>query len=111
AAAPGLDFIYPEEGFGLYCDNAVVLKESGRAELAHRFIDYLLRADVAADIVKATRTASPNGAALALLPEELRTSPTLYPAAAVLRRGEWFAPLPAEAQRVRDRMWTEIKSS
>ena len=61
-AAPTLDFVYPAEGFALYADNAAVLRESRRERLAHEFLDYLLRPDVAADIVKATRTATANRA-------------------------------------------------
>jgi spermidine/putrescine transport system substrate-binding protein len=110
-AASVLQFVYPAEGFALYADNAVVLRESRRERLAHEFIDYLLRPAVGVDIVKATRTATANGAVLALLPESIRSSPTLYPTEEILRRGEWFEPLPTAAQRLRDRLWTEIKSA
>ena len=110
-ASPALQFVYPAEGFALYADNAVALRESRRQRLAHEFIDYLLRPAVGADIVKATRTATANAAVLALLPESVRGSPTLYPSEEILRRGEWFEPLPTAAQRLRDRLWTEIKSA
>ena len=53
---------------------------------------------------------APRAAAL-LLPEPVRASPTLYPPPEILRRGEWFEPLPTAAQRLRDRIWTEIKSA
>jgi spermidine/putrescine transport system substrate-binding protein len=106
-----LDFVYPAEGFGLYADNVVILRESRRAELAHHFIDYLLRPRVAADVVIATRTATANAQARTLLPESVRNNPVLYPDAGTLRRGEWFAAMPAPAQRLRDRIWTEIKSA
>jgi spermidine/putrescine transport system substrate-binding protein len=110
-AAPQLAFAYPAEGFPLYGDNAVVLRESGRAELAHEFINYLLRAPVAAAIVETSRTATANGAAQALLPEALRRNTTLFPAAETLARGQWIATMPSATQRLRDRMWTEIKSA
>jgi spermidine/putrescine transport system substrate-binding protein len=106
-AAPSLDFVYPAEGFALYADNAVVLRESRRERLAHEFIDYLLRSEVATAIVIATRTATANRA----VPDSVRASPTLYPPPEVLRRGEWFEPLPTAEQRLRDRLWTEIKSA
>jgi len=70
-----------------------------------------LRPQVAAAIVASTRTATANRAALALAPESVRNSATLYPPPEILRRGEWFEPLPAAAQRLRDRLWTEIKSA
>ena len=110
-AAPQLTFAYPAEGFPLYCDNAVLLRESGRAELAHKFIDYLLRPVVAAAIVRISRTATANGAAQGLLPAELRRNTTLFPTAETLQRGQWIAAMPAAAQRLRDRIWTEIKSA
>jgi spermidine/putrescine transport system substrate-binding protein len=46
-----------------------------------------------------------------MLPEALRADPVLFPAAEILARGEWFAPQSAAGQRLRDRLWTEIKST
>jgi spermidine/putrescine-binding protein len=87
------------------------LRESRRAELAHEFINYLLRAPVAAAIVETSRTATANGAAQALLPEALRRNRTLFPSAETLVRGQWIGTMPSATQRLRDRMWTEIKSA
>lgn len=110
-AAPALRFCYPQEGFSLYADSAVILRESRRQDLAHSFVNYLLRPKVAAEIVAAVKTATVNAGARALLAPELRDSPILYPAESVLARGEWFRTLPPAAQRLRDRIWTEIKSA
>lgn len=110
-ASRDLNFVYPAEGFPLYADNAVILRESSRPELAHRFIDYLLRPAVSASIATATRTATANAGAYKLLPDELRNNQTLYPPAEVLRRGEWWETPPPAVQRLRDRLWTEIKSA
>ena len=110
-AAPDLAFAYPAEGFPFYCDCAVILRESHRARLAHQFLDYLLRPKVSAQIVEATKTATANGAARDLLPEAVRTNPVLYPPAAIFERGEWPRTLPLVTQRLRDRIWTEIKSA
>jgi spermidine/putrescine transport system substrate-binding protein len=110
-AAPHLQFAYPEEGFGLYADNTAILRESRRAELALRFIDFLLRADVSASIVRGCRTATANGAARALLGSEIQALPTLYPAPRTLERGEWTATPTVSVQRLRDRLWTELKSA
>ena len=112
AAAPGkLAFAFPAEGFLRYCDHVVILRESRRVELAHKFIDYLLRPEVAAAIVTATRTATPNAAGRDRLSIELREDPVLYPPREILTRGEWIASHDSAVQRLRDRLWTEIKSS
>lgn len=106
-----LAFCYPAEGFALYPDVAVVLRESTRSEIAHLFLDYLLRPPVAAGVVTGARTASANASARTLLSAELRNLPTLYPPPETLARGEWVLSSPPEIQQLRDRLWTEIKAS
>ncbi len=109
--SPRLKFAYPREGFALYADVCAILRESEHVALAHQFINYLLRPQVAAAIATEIRGATANGAARSLLPTELRENTILYPSLDVLARGEWFRPLPQAAQRLRDRYWTEIKAS
>lgn len=111
SAAKDLAFVYPAEGFPLYADNAVILRESARAALAHEFLNYLLRPEVAAAIAREAETATANGAARLLLPAAVRASETLYPGAAIRARGTWPRALPGAAIRLRDRIWTEIKSA
>ncbi len=112
AAAPGkLAFAFPGDGFPRFADNIAILRESRRAEAAHRWIDYLLRPEIAARTVLATHTASANGEALRHLPAAVRQDPVLYPPAEVLARGEWFEAQSAASQKIRDRLWTEIKNS
>jgi spermidine/putrescine transport system substrate-binding protein len=111
-AAPGkLAFTFPREGFARFADTMAILRESRRQEAAHLFLDYLLRPAVSAGIVMAVQTATANGSAQALLPLGLRNNPVLYPPAETLARGEWFEPQAAASQRLRDRLWTEIKSA
>ena len=109
--ASDLAFAFPSEGFALYADNCSILQESKRQDLAHEFLNYLLRPAVAAAIATEMRSATCNAAARELLPEAERRNPVLYPPSTVLARGEWFRPLPAAVQRLRDRYWTEIKSA
>jgi spermidine/putrescine transport system substrate-binding protein len=106
-----LAFAYPDEGFPLYCDTAVLLEESKHKEIAYEFLNYLLRPEVAAAIATEMRTATANEAARRLLPAKDRETVTLYPTEEILRNGEWFREMPAAAQRLRDRLWTEIKSA
>jgi spermidine/putrescine transport system substrate-binding protein len=110
-AAPHVAFAYPAEGFPFYVDNAVILRESARQELAHRFLDYLLRPKVSAEIAASTKTATANGAGAALLPESIRQNPAIYPPPAIIARGVWPGTLPSATQKLRDRIWTEIKSA
>ena len=89
----------------------MILRESQHPQLAHLFLNYLLRPKVAAAAGDYTRVATANGAARDFLPEATRNSSTLYPPPSILERGEWPQTLSPDAQRLRDRIWTEIKAS
>jgi len=110
-ASPRLAFCFPSEGFPIYTDVAVILRESTRSGLAHEFLDYLLRPHVAAGVVMGARTACANEAARAFLSPDLRNKATLFPPPEVLARGEWVLSSAPGIQRLRDRLWTEIKSA
>jgi len=109
--SPVLGFVYPTEGYAVYPDCSVILRESKRPELAHKFINFLLRPDIAAANALAARTTTTNAGARKIFPPEFRDNPTLYPAEEIIARGEWAKTVDPNSQRLRDRMWTEIKSA
>jgi spermidine/putrescine transport system substrate-binding protein len=106
-----IGFVYPREGYAVYEDCMVILRESRRRELASEFVKYMQRPSVAAANAFAARTTTANPAAVPLLPQNFRNNPTLYPEPDVQARGELAQTLSPENQRLRDRLWTEIKSS
>lgn len=110
-SAPSIGFAYPAEGYAVYPDCMVILRESKRGELAHQFINFLLRPEIAAANALAARTTTTNAGARRILPAGFRDNPTLYPAPDVLARGEWAKTVDPPTQRLRDRLWTEIKSA
>lgn len=110
-ASAEVGFVYPAEGYAVYPDCMVILRESKRPEIAHQFINFLLRPDIAAANAIAARTTTTNRGALAILPAAFRNNPTLYPAPDVVARGEWAKTVDPASQRLRDRLWTEIKSA
>jgi spermidine/putrescine transport system substrate-binding protein len=110
-SSPEVGFVYPAEGYAVYPDASVILRESQRPELAHQFINFLLRPEIAAANALAARTTTTNSGARKILPSEFRDNPTLYPGPDVIARGEWAQTLDPATQRLRDRLWTEIKSA
>jgi spermidine/putrescine transport system substrate-binding protein len=110
-AASGLAFAFPREGFPLYVDCACILRESRHVELAYEFLNYLLEPRVAAQIAAEITGATVNAEARKLLPARLQESRVLFPDEETRTLGELFRALPAHAQRLRDRYWTEIKSA
>jgi len=104
AENPDLQYCYPTEGLAAFSDVMVILKGSRNRDAAYRWVDRLLRPEVAASIVRETLFSTPNEKAAALLEPRLRETPEMG-------KAEWFAEIPAEGQELRDRIWTEIKAA
>lgn len=105
--------VLPREGTTISMDTLVVLKRSPNPELAHRFINYILDAEVGAAISNYTYYATPNAAAQPLLDDFLKEVPALNPPAVWLTDGtlDFIGELPSgRPQRLYDRIWTELKS-
>ncbi len=75
------NYVIPEEGANVWTDNLAVPVDAPNAELAMVFIDYVLDAQVGADISNYTAYASPNLAAIdaGLIDEEFLADPAIYP--------------------------------
>lgn len=108
---PDIGFVVPREGTLLNSDCLCIPKGAPRPDNAHRFINYLLDARVSAAISRTIRYPTPNGAALALMPDAYRHNPVIFPPADVMARGEYgdFEGI-ARAQAV-DEAVTEIMAA
>lgn len=104
-----LRYALPKEGATLWTDALVVLKRGPAQDLAYRFIDFLLEPENAAALSRYTRYATPVARALPLLPEEMRTDPTIFPPEAVRGKLEYLKDLGPEIALF-DRVWTEVKA-
>jgi spermidine/putrescine transport system substrate-binding protein len=74
-----LDFAVPEEGSNLWFDNMVIPKTSKNIDGAHKFIDFMLRPEVAAQNADYVGYSTPNTGAMDLLDEEVITDERFYP--------------------------------
>ena len=108
AAGQPVQFVIPEEGSTLFIDSLVIPRSAPRADLAHRFIDYLLQPQVAALISNATRYPSANSSAQPLLDRELREQLEQSLAGA---KSRLFAltPLPDKLKAARDETWSRFR--
>lgn len=88
AQNPYLQFIYPKEGFVITLDSIAIPVGAKHVENAHRFIDFVLRAEIAKQITLESGFSTPNLAAKELLPLQIRTDPILYPDAEILKKGQ-----------------------
>jgi len=107
---PDIAYVIPREGSTTAIDSLAIPASALHPVLAHAFLDYVMEAEVAAEICRAMRYTTPNRAALALLPPALRNHPAIFPPEEVLARTELLRDLGAGTV-LYDRLWTEVKSA
>jgi putrescine transport system substrate-binding protein len=111
-AKNGVKVLYgiPKEGAGSFFDTVAIPKDAENSEGALKFINYLLKPDVIAEISNFVSFPNANAAATALVNAEIRNDPGIYPTPEVMKTLYAFPDLPAKVQRLMTRSWTTIKS-
>jgi putrescine transport system substrate-binding protein len=103
-------FRVPKEGAMMSVDMLGIPADAPHPENALRFIDYLLRPAVIADITNAVWYPNPNVPATEFVKPEIRNDPAVYPPEDIRRRLYVDVPAPAAHERARTRAWTRLKS-
>lgn len=106
-----IGYALPKEGGLLWQDNLCIPKGAPHPENAHAFINFMLDADVAADVAETIGYATPNAAAKAKARAEYRNDPAIWPPQAALDKCEVQLYLGPEATRLYDETWTRIKAA
>ncbi|MEY2866662.1 MAG: hypothetical protein RIQ43_688 [Pseudomonadota bacterium] len=111
-AANGVEiaFFIPREGAVRWVDVMAIPGDAKNKANAMKFIDYLLRPQIAADISNYVSYATPNTPAKALLDPELAADESVYPNAEVSAKLVDPVSFPPDVQRERVRLWTTIKT-
>ncbi|MBL8381410.1 MAG: spermidine/putrescine ABC transporter substrate-binding protein [Burkholderiales bacterium] len=104
-----IDFFTPKEGAVLGVDSMVLHKGGRRADLAHRFIDFMLEGENAATLSNQIGAGNPNRAALPHIRPDIAANPHIFPGGAALARLEMVRDFDPRTRRALSRMWTEIK--
>lgn len=111
-AKNGVKVLYniPKEGAGSFFDTVAIPKDAANTEGALKFVNFLLKPDVIAEITDYVSFPNGNAAATALVKEEIRNDPGIYPTPEVMKTLYAFPDLTAKVQRLMTRSWTTIKS-
>lgn len=104
-----IKYVVPSEGSQIWEDDWAISAGAHNPELAHEFLNFVMRSEVAAQEARYTRYATGNRSALALLDDEIRNDLSTYPPAELLAKLEAGMPLDAEGQARRAAMWEEIR--
>ena len=106
---PSLAYVSPESGAVTWTYVCVINRHSQRIESAHKWLDYLLEPEVAAEVSVWNKAASPNQAALAFIPAEIKDNPVIYPPNGVWSGAQFPQSVGAEAEMLMIEYWSRIK--
>ena len=108
---PDLGFVIPKEGSLLNSDTLCIPKGAPRPDNAHKFINYLLDAQAGAAISKTIRYPTPNAAAKALMPDDYKNNPVIFPAADIMAKCEYGAFEGAEKAQQYEEAITRVRAA
>jgi len=108
---PDIGFVVPTEGSLFNADMLAIPVGAPRPDLAHRFINFLLDAEVGKHIVETILYPTPNAAAKALMPESYRTDPIVFPSGAGMEATEWGRYEGPEQARMFEEAMTRVRAA
>ena len=98
----------PKEGSAMSFDDMVIPVDAKEIVLAHKFINFILDPQVAAEMTEYIRYLCPNEASYSYLPDEIRSDPILFPPPSVVGKLEMIRDL-GESNAKYAKLWNEIR--
>ncbi|HLB07096.1 MAG TPA: spermidine/putrescine ABC transporter substrate-binding protein [Alphaproteobacteria bacterium] len=105
-----ISYVVPNEGTMVWIDNICIPTGGPHPDNAHAFLNYILDAQVNADIANYIRYATSNAAAREFVTPEDLANPAIYPPAEVVAKSESLIDV-GDATRLFDEAWTAIQAA
>ncbi len=111
AENPALRYVVPSSGSSSYVDTIVIPKSAPNSQGAYAWINFLLQPQIAMQVVKNLKFATPNQVAFDQLSPELKQDQTLFPTPATLEKLEGITPIADDISAIFDDYWTRLTSA
>ena len=105
-----IGYVIPKGGAQMWFDNFAIPKDANHVAEAHAFINYMLRADVAAKNSDFLGYANGNIASQKLISKAVLEDHMVYPDAATMATLYTITARDQRTQRLMNRLWTKIKT-
>ncbi|MCF8077049.1 MAG: extracellular solute-binding protein [Desulfotignum sp.] len=106
---PAIQYAYPEEGAIFWVDSMVIPTGAENKKQAHAFIDFILDPQIALQVCEYIGYAPANQSAIALMPEDIKNNPTIFPDPKEVKKGEFQTDV-GDAILVYERYWERLKT-
>jgi spermidine/putrescine transport system substrate-binding protein len=105
---PAITYILPEEGSMLWGDSFVIAAASPNKDTAELFLNFILRPEIAAQIVDMYSYPSANEMALSFVDAAIANNPVIYPSMEDIGRSAWYLPLAGDVEQLYDDIWDQF---
>lgn len=105
AENPNIVYVLPKEGGILWGDNWTIPSNSPNKAAAEKFINFLLRPEISAQIINETYYWLPNDAALPLVRPEIRDNPAVFPSSESVKNSEIIMALSPKGEDLYQQIW------
>jgi len=105
-----IGYVIPKEGAQMWFDNLAIPRDAPHPDAAHAFINFLLKAKVAAQNSNYVAYANGNVASQKYVDKSVLDDPGVYPPAATMARLYTIHARGPREQRLLNRLWTRIKT-
>jgi spermidine/putrescine transport system substrate-binding protein len=106
---PNFRFIYPEDGFVIWTHSLAIPKNAPHLDAAHRFLNFLMRPEIAVITTTKMGYTTANLSARKLLPHELQENPILFPSEAILSSGQFERDVSDQTLSLYEKYWQLLK--
>ncbi len=100
-----IEYVLPEEGSILWSEQLVIPITSPHKEAAENFINFLLSAEIGAQLPELIGYAVPNEAAKAVIAADLLQNPIIFPPVGSLKNAEMLLPHSPAGKQAFDSAW------
>ncbi len=105
-----ITYVIPDEGALQWFDMMAIPADAPNPDLAHEFINFIMRPDVTADITNYVWYANANEASMELVDEEITSDPAIFPTDETAQVLYPAAVYDARTDRTVNRLWTQVKT-
>ncbi len=100
-----VSMVIPEEGTLLWYESFVIPQSCADRDAAELFLNFLMRPEIAAEIVNFNHYATPNLAAWKHISPEILQNPLIFPNNEILERAEMILPLSSQGEKLYQELW------
>jgi putrescine transport system substrate-binding protein len=105
-----IEALMPKSGGIIFMDTMAIPADAANVDAVHKWIDYILRPQVSADLTNAVFYPTPNKAARPLLKPEIGNNTTIFPSDADMKKLASPAALSNDTRRTMTRLYTQFKT-